>query len=140
MLIPVNLASQSDQTAPPNDASYSCCFGSARSGAVGVIGLDAVDASCGLSSSSPYRCRSRNSAECPNGKSIRRNACPMPVIEPNMEDSGLTVEFHKAALQPTSTESHCRHWRRKSLRQVCRHCCHTALSCRIRNCYRSVHF
>src|SRR5450830_317128 len=33
--------------------------------------------------------------------------------------TGLTAEFHKAALQFTSTDSHCSHWRRKSLRQVC---------------------
>jgi hypothetical protein len=30
----------------------------------------------------------------------------------------MTAEIRKAALQFTSTESHCRHWRRKILRQV----------------------
>ncbi|MCZ4316560.1 hypothetical protein O4H66_24420, partial [Comamonadaceae bacterium G21597-S1] len=29
--------------------------------------------------------------------------------------TGLTAEIRKAALQFTSTESHCRHWQRKSL-------------------------
>jgi hypothetical protein len=33
--------------------------------------------------------------------------------------SGLTVEFHKAALHFTSAESHCRVSRLKSLGQVC---------------------
>ena len=33
--------------------------------------------------------------------------------------TGLTAAFHKAALQFTSKDSHCRHWRQSSLRQVC---------------------
>jgi len=53
----------------------------------------------------------------------------LPICQPDtghwthgMLLTGLTVEIRKAALQFTSTESHCRHWRRKILIQVCSVC------------------
>src|SRR5450830_1450560 len=36
--------------------------------------------------------------------------------------TGLATAFHKAALQFSSTNPHCRHWWRGSLRQVCSGC------------------
>jgi hypothetical protein len=72
------------------------------------------------SRSMPVSSRSWRSAMCPELKFSLAKCQPDTGHWPHrLLHTGMTAEIRKAALQFTSTESHCRNWQRKSLGQDC---------------------